>query len=63
MKAENYLYNYISECNISVEQVKNDIGIDIEKILSGKNELMVDEFLRLCIYLKITPEEVISQIL
>lgn len=63
MKAEKYLLQHVLEHHISSQKVEADTGINIEKLVSEKKELVADEFLRLCIYLQVTPEEVGDQIL
>lgn len=63
MKAERYIQQYIKEHNISYEAIKKDIGLDLDKILKKDGNLLADDFLRLCVYLGITPEEIGDQIL
>ena len=63
MKAEKYLLDYIVSHNIPIAQIENDIGINIENRVNEKQDLMASEFLTLCTYLGITPEEVSDQIL
>lgn len=63
MKAEKYLYQHIVQHNISIEQIEFDTGIHIKDIVDNQKELMADEFITLCVYLGITPEEVSDQIL
>lgn len=63
MKAEKYLLEYVLEHNMSSKRIEADTGIDIEKIVLEEQELMADQFLNLCVYLNITPEEVSDQIL
>ncbi len=63
MKAEKYLLEHISNHNISVEQIEKDTGINIENMVRQKKELSAGDFLELCLYLGITPEEVGDQIL
>lgn len=63
MKAEKYLLEYVREHNMSSKGIEADTGINLEKIVLEEQELMADEFLRLCVYLNITPEEISDQIL
>lgn len=63
MKAEKYLLDYIVSHHISLEQVENDTGINIEQRVKEKQDLIAGEFLNLCTYLGITPEEVGYRIL
>lgn len=63
MKAEQYILKYMSEHEVSNEKVKRETGIDMAGIIDSKNELLADDFLKLCIYLGITPEEISDQIL
>lgn len=63
MKAERYIQQYINDHGISVENVKKDTKIDLDNILKNDGNLLADDFLRLCIYLGLTPEEVGDQIL
>lgn len=63
MKAERYILQYIKDHNISSETIKKDIGLDLDKILKKDGNLLADDFLRLCVYLGITPEEIGDQIL
>jgi len=63
MKAEKYLLQHVLEHQISSQKIEADTGINIEKVVSEKQELMADDFLRLCVYLDVTPEEISDQIL
>lgn len=63
MKAEKYLLEYVREHNMSSRGIEVDTGINLERIVMEEQELMADEFLRLCAYLNITPEEISDQIL
>ena len=63
MKAEKYIMQYIREHDISFQRVKKDTGIDLLLLESNSNNLLADDFLRLCIYLGIAPEEISDQIL
>lgn len=63
MKAEKYLLEYVLQHHMSSKKIEADTGIDIEKIVLEERELMADDFLSLCVYLNITPEEISDQIL
>lgn len=63
MKAEKYIIEYIREHNISFQKVKRDTGLDLISLERHNNNLLADDFLRLCLYLGITPEEISDQIL
>lgn len=63
MKAEKYLLDYMKQYSITPKKMKNDIGIDMEIFIDGKDELMADEFIRACIYLGVSPDEVLKAIL
>ncbi len=63
MKAEKYLLNYIINSNLSTEQVKSDIGIDIAEVVHNNDELMAEEFLKMCVYLGINPEDVMHAVI
>lgn len=63
MKAEKYLLDYIVSHHISLERIMNDTGIDIEKRVRLKQDLIAEEFLTLCTYLGIRPEDIGEQIL
>lgn len=63
MKTEKYLLQHMLEHHISSQKMEADTGINIEKLVSEKQELMADDFLRLCVYLHVTPEEISDQIL
>ncbi len=62
MKAENYLLEYILKSDISTERIKSDIGIDIAERVHSNGELMADEFMQMCIYLGINPDDVMNEI-
>ncbi len=63
MRVEIYLLDYIRQHDISRDQMIQDTGIDLEMLVSKGKELVSDEFLGLCMYLGITPDEVSDQIL
>lgn len=63
MKTEKYLLEYTIRHHISLEQIENDTGINIEQRVREKQDLIAGEFLALCSYLGITPEEVSDRIL
>lgn len=63
MKAEKYIIHYLREHNIAYDKIKQDIGIDMYKVENRNIDLLADDFLRLCLYLGLTPEEISDQIL
>lgn len=63
MKAEQYILNYMTEHDVLNEKVKQETGIDMVEITKDNKELLADDFLKLCMYLGITPEEISDQIL
>lgn len=62
MKAEKYLLDYIIKSNIPMERVKNDVGIDVQALVSSKTELMADEFIQLCMYLGVNPDDMMNEV-
>lgn len=63
MKTEKYLLEHILNNHISLEQIETDTGINIEQMVRKKKDLKAGEFLALCTYLGITPEEVSDRVL
>ena len=58
MKVTNRLANYIARQHISPERVAMDTGVALEKLVPETEEtLEAGEFLELCIYLGIRPED------
>lgn len=49
--------NYIKSNNISVSQISKDTGIDEEKLLGNQQPFSAAEFLELCFYLNVRPED------
>ena len=62
MKAEKYLLDYMLQCNISQKQVETDKGFNIEKMIQNKQELKADEFIDLCAYLNVDPDDVMNAV-
>lgn len=62
MKAEKYLFDYMIKSNIPMERVKKDVGIDVQALVSSKTELMADEFIQLCIYLGVNPDDMMNEL-
>ncbi|MCM1499997.1 MAG: helix-turn-helix transcriptional regulator [Clostridium sp.] len=60
MKAEKYILDYMMNRSISVEQVECDTGINLRELSNGKKDLMADEFLQLCVYLGVRPEDILT---
>lgn len=63
MKTEKYLLDHMMNNHISVKQVECDMGINMEQLVEENRDLKAGEFLALCAYLNIRPEEVRDQIL
>ena len=58
-----YMIAYLKEKGISPAETARILGIDGEKLRPGyKEPLAAEEFLELCVYLGITPEQVARQI-
>ncbi len=63
MYTEKYILKYIEECKISKDKIKEDTGIDFGRIEEMGLELTAGEFIVLCPYLKLSPEEVMNWVL
>ncbi len=63
MKAEQYLIDYMLESNISMNQVEVDMGINLETMIRNKEELRADDFVSLCIYLGVNPDDVMNTVI
>lgn len=63
MKAEQYLLDYILKNDISVEKIQKEVGLNIVSICEKKKELSADEFVQLCMYLGINPDDVMGSII
>lgn len=58
MKVTNRLANYIAQQHISPERVATDTGVALKKLVPETEEtLEAGEFLELCLYLGIRPED------
>lgn len=54
-----FLADYIAENKLSVEDISGKLNIQADKIFPGTREnLDADEFLKLCCYLHINPENI-----
>lgn len=54
---------YISGQNFSVDEISKELDIEVQKLQVGTEEaLEADEFLSLCFYLKIKPEQFYAEI-
>ncbi len=62
MKAERYLLDYILKNGISVERIHREMGLDMELICKEKKELSADDFVHLCIYLEVNPDDIMKSI-
>ena len=51
------IVNYIKKNNISINQIENDINIPHEKLTDCNTVFSASEFLELCAYLNIKPED------
>jgi len=60
MKAEKYLLEYMIRSNTNLCDVQDELGIDVKK-LENNEELFADEFVRLCVYLGINPDDVMNE--
>lgn len=63
MKAENYLLQHILDHNISLVKIEDDIGVNLNGVVSKGKELSADEFMTLCVYLGISADEVKNKVL
>ena len=58
-----YILQYMKEHHILSSTLSRETGISEEKLVSEyKEALLADEFLRLCVYLKLSPEEIAIKI-
>lgn len=57
MSVSEKVINYIKLNNISVSRIAKDTGIEEEKLLGDKLPFNATEFLELCFYLNVNPEE------
>lgn len=58
MYVEQYILDHVERCNVSRDKIKEDIGIDLEKIEKNQLELTAEEFIQLCMYLRLSPEKI-----
>lgn len=63
MYAEEYILRHMEKCEISKDKVKEDTGIDFYKIEEKKLELTAGEFIELCMYLSLSPEDIMNWVL
>lgn len=62
-KVTDYMISYIEKKHISAEQIEEELGIWADKMRPGYGEpLWAEEFLELCIWLGIRPEDVAAEI-
>lgn len=59
IKVSEQIRKYIKDNNIPVAQIVTDTGISEEKIVSGANPFNATEFLEICSYLNLSPEDMI----
>lgn len=58
-----YMAEYLEKNGISTEETGDIVGIPTEKLEKGSGKaLTAEEFLELCVYLKIRPEDVSKSI-
>lgn len=58
-----YILQYMKEHHILSSTLSRETGISEEKLVPEyKEALLADEFLRLCVYLKLSPEEIAVKI-
>ncbi len=58
MNVTNRLANYIRQQHISPERVSKDTGVGIEKLIPDTGAVLdATEFLEVCVYLGIRPED------
>lgn len=58
-----YILQYMKEHHILSSTLSRETGISEEKLVPEyKEALLADEFLRLCVYLKLSPEEIAERI-
>ena len=58
-----YILQYMKEHHILSSTLSRETGISVEKLVPEyKEALLADEFLRLCVYLKLSPEEIAVKI-
>ena len=60
MKAEKYLLDYMLQNSISVKQMELETGINIEDIVVKEQELIADDFISLCLYLGVNPDDIMN---
>ncbi len=54
-----WLTDYMEKHAVSIAQTARETGIPDEKLRAGtKEKLTAEEFLELCVYLKVRPEEI-----
>jgi hypothetical protein len=58
MYAEKYILEDIERRNISLDKIKEETGIDVTVLMDEGQELNALDFLNLCIYLRISPEDI-----
>lgn len=63
MKAENYILQYILQHNISLVRIEDDTGINLNNVVCKGKDLLADEFITLCVYLGISPDDIRNKVL
>lgn len=57
--ASKWIVGYIHHNSISIQQISEVLGIPVQKLdLNASENLEADEFLKLCAYLGIRPENI-----
>lgn len=57
-KVSGKIIKYIKDNNISVVQIEKDTGIEQEKLADENVQFSASEFLEICSYLNLKPEDI-----
>lgn len=58
MYAEKYILDYVEKYSVSKNKIKEETGIDLDVVEKHHLELAAGDFLNLCLYLKLSPEDI-----
>lgn len=58
MYAEKYILDYVEKYSVSKNKIKEETGIDLDAVEKHHLELAAGDFLSLCLYLKLSPEDI-----
>ena len=62
-KVTDYIISYVLEHQIPCEALAKETGVPMDKLMPGYQEpLLADEFLKICVYLKLRPEDITKEI-